>query len=433
MIIETETHDRPARILLTGGRSAVALELARLFHAAGHTVYAAESIPYHLCRVSRCIERSFRVPAPARDPAGFAEALRDIALDNGIDALIPTCEEIFHIAREQSRLLGACRVFAANLDDLDLLHHKGKFIRLAEQAGLPVPATESVDSPDSWLPLLKDERFRDGIVLKPAYSRFASRVIKIDRQEDGGWKRRNDRTRSRSALGSSDASRDDHAIMRKLAASGVSPARPWIAQALLRGDEWCTYGVAHGGELTAHAAYRSRFRAGLGASIHYAAASCPPLLDWVRRFVRHTGFTGQIAFDFMVAPDGGVLPMECNPRATSGIHLFGPGDRLAEAILRPDALLRLGEIASPGAAAGSGAMVSAAMWTYGFAQACRQRRMREWMRACRVSRDAVYRRGDARPSFEQFRLLGWALRTAGKQSLSLQEAMTSDIEWNGER
>ncbi len=391
-------------------------------------MYAAESIPYHLCRVSRCIERCFRVPAPARDPAGFAVALRAIALDNGIDLLIPTCEEIFHIAREHQQLLGACRIFAPSLDELESLHHKGNFIHLAEQAGLPVPATELFEAPDGWLPLLKDDRYRDGIVLKPAYSRFASRVIKIDRRlEDGGRKQRNDRTDSLSA------SRGDHTVMCKLAASGISPERPWVAQVLLRGDEWCTYGVAHGGELTAYAAYRSRFRAGLGASIHYAAASHPPLLDWVRRFVRHTGFTGQIAFDFIVDSDGSVLPLECNPRATSGIHLFGPGDRLAEAILYPDAWLRLGNVASPTEAAGSGAMVSAVMFTYGFTQACRQRRVREWMRACRDSRDAVYRRGDARPSVEQFRLLGWALWTARKHGLPLPEALTSDIEWNGER
>ena len=394
-------------------------------------MFVAESIPYHLCRVSRCIERSFRVPAPARDPAGFAEALRAIALDNGIDVLIPTCEEIFHLARENRRLEGACRVFVPGLDDLDRLHHKDKFIRLAEQAGLPVPATELFDTPDGWLPLLKDERYRDGIVLKPAYSRFASRVIRIDSQKYGGGKLDKDRIHALPVAGSWGASRD--AVMRKLTEGGLSPIRPWIAQAMLHGDEWCTYGVAHGGELTAFAAYRSRFRAGLGASTHFASASHPPLLDWVRRFVRHTGFTGQIAFDFMVASDGSVLPMECNPRATSGIHLFGPGDRLAEAILHPDTLLRHDGVAFPGEAGGSGAMLSAAMFTYGFMHACRQQRVREWMQACRASRDAVYRRDDAWPSVEQFRLLGWALWTARRHGLTLQEALTSDIEWNGER
>lgn len=414
-------------------------------------MFAAESVPYYLCRVSRCIRRCFQVPAPVRDSAGFAAAIAAIARDHGIDVLVPTCEEIYHLAREHRRLSGACRLFAASIDELDRLHHKGKFIRLAEQAGLPVPATETFASPDGWLPLLQDERYREGIVLKPAYSRFASRVMMIDLRKDGGRKFGSGPTGpspwSGSSVGSgglggsgalraldvSGAIPHLPEILRRLETSGISPERPWVAQAMLRGDEWCTYGVAHGGELTAFAAYRSRFRAGAGASIHYAAVSHPELLDWVRRFVRHTNFTGQIAFDFMAAADGTVLPMECNPRATGGIHLFGPGDRLAEAILSPEAMLRRGEIATPGAASGAETMVSAAMLSYGFAQACRQRRVREWMRACRNSRDAVYRSDDARPSFEQFRLLGWAFRTAKKHGLSLQEALTHDIEWNGER
>lgn len=58
----------PRNILITGGRAPVALELARLFKAAGHRVYAAESAKYHLCRVSSAVEASFRVPSPGISP-----------------------------------------------------------------------------------------------------------------------------------------------------------------------------------------------------------------------------------------------------------------------------------------------------------------------------------------------------------------------------
>ncbi|CAI6082753.1 ATP-grasp domain-containing protein [Cohnella sp. JJ-181] len=403
------------RILLTGGRAPAALELARLLRSAGHTVFAAESAPRHLCRASRAVERSFAVPAPASDPRGFADALSRLAAEHRIDALVPTCEEIFHISRGLDRFPSGCSVLASPLDSLDRLHHKGSFIRAAEQAGLPAPRTVSVASPDGWLPLLADPDFADGLVLKPAYSRFASRVILIDAR--GG----------RDALSLSVR----EATVRRLAASGIAPERPWVAQKLLRGVEWCTYGVAHDGALTAFAAYRSRFRAGRGASIHFRAEPHPALMDWVSRFVRHARFTGQIAFDFMALPDGAVYPLECNPRATSGIHLFTPADGLAEALLSPERLIAGGTVATP--APGAGAMLSAAMLTYGLAQAARERRLSEWLRAFAGSRDAVYRRGDAGPAAEQLRLYAWLRRTAAKRGVTLQEASTIDIEWNGER
>lgn len=412
MIIEARAGGSQ-RVLLTGGRAPAALELARLLHAAGHKVFAAENAPYHLCRRSRVVERSFAVPAPASDPAGFAASLARIADECGVDAIVPTCEEIFYISRSLDRFADVCRVIAAPLDMLDALHHKGRFIRLASEAGLPVPPTDIVQSPEGWLPLLAEKAYADGLVLKPAYSRFASRVIAIEPR----------------AGRLSPSVRD--AAVRLLADAGISPQRPWVAQRLLRGEEWCTYGVAHDGVLTAFAAYRSRYRAGRGASIHFAAEDQPALADWVARFVRYARFSGQIAFDFMALPDGAVYPLECNPRATSGIHLFRPADGLAEALLAPQRRLAGGTIASP--APGAGAMLSAAMLTYGLAQAARGRRLGEWLRAYAGSRDAVYRRGDAGPAAEQLRLFAWLRRTAARQGLTLQEASTIDIEWNGER
>jgi hypothetical protein len=55
---------------------------------------------------------------------------------------------------------------------------------------------------------------------------------------------------------------------------------------------------------------------------------------WIRRFVAHTNWDGFISFDLIIDEAGIVHGIECNPRATSGIHFIEPSG-LAQAILDP--------------------------------------------------------------------------------------------------
>ncbi len=83
------------------------LELARLFARAGHRVLMAESLPWHLSRLARAVAANFRVPPPRQDPAGFTRALAEIARREGVDLLVPTCEEIYTVARGRAELEAA--------------------------------------------------------------------------------------------------------------------------------------------------------------------------------------------------------------------------------------------------------------------------------------------------------------------------------------
>lgn len=60
------------------------------------------------------------------------------------------------------------------------------------------------------------------------------------------------------------------------------------------------------------------------------------VIDWVNQFVRGARFSGFISFDVVVDPAGKVHGIECNPRATSGLHFVNPRD-LAVAVVNPDA------------------------------------------------------------------------------------------------
>ncbi|MBA3531739.1 MAG: carbamoylphosphate synthase large subunit, partial [Ardenticatenales bacterium] len=286
-------------VLLTGGRAPATLELARLFHRAGHRVVMAESVRYHLSRPSRAIARNYRVPPPAQATAAYLYALREIVEREKIDLLVPTCEEIFYVAQGHALLSPHCRVFAEPIERLRPLHNKWLFAQRAAEYGLLVPPTTLLTSQAALRHCLDEGQ---EIVFKPVYSRFAAKTMLCPRPADALTLR-------------------------------PTPQQPWITQHFVAGRQICTYSIAHQGRIVAHAAYPTEFSAGQGATIRFRAIDHPASAAWVEAFVAQEGFTGQIAFDFIETPQGALYALECNPRLTSGIHLLAEHPDLPLAFL----------------------------------------------------------------------------------------------------
>lgn len=78
--------------------------------------------------------------------------------------------------------------------------------------------------------------------------------------------------------------------------------------------------------MLAHAVYEPAYRVGHGASLYFKPTEHPLLREYVARFVAHYSFTGQISFDFLLIKEGHFVLLECNPRATSGIHLVAQSE-----------------------------------------------------------------------------------------------------------
>lgn len=388
----TSQPKRKATVLFTGGRAPVTLELARIFSQAGHRVVVAESLSLPLTRTSRSVARHYRVPSPRFSPRAFSHALRDIVRRECVDMIIPTCEEVFHVAREAELLRPHTRVFVAPFPTLRRLHSKWEFIRSAERAGLSVPHTERHTERATLLERVQNST--EGMVLKPEFSRFATEVLIRPNARD----------------------------LKNL---GVSPARPWVAQAYVEGKPVCSYAVAHEGKLAAYAAYGVVYTAGLASTIRFEPHRDPAVLRWVERFVAAESFTGQIAFDFIVRPDGTVMPLECNPRATSGVHLFSDQTALAQAFLEPHGDLLTPELSSA-------SMLALPMLLYGLPRAFERDELRTFMHDFAVSRDVVFRRDDPLPALAQglavFELIALSL----KHKRGLLSASTADIEYNGD-
>jgi predicted ATP-grasp superfamily ATP-dependent carboligase len=273
-----------------------------------------------------------------------------------------------------------------DLDTLARLHHKGGFIEELKRAGELVPKTAVIRDLSDWQRAVEEIPFP--AVLKPAYSRFATQV---------------------------------HFMEEPAAEPPVSLDRPWVLQERIPGPQLSTYAVAHRGRLTAYSCYRRVFRVGTGSSITFRHEPEPLLYRWTERLVKRYRYTGQIAFDFIRSDeDGKYYPLECNPRATSGIHLF------------TDASLVEAMTGNPSACAfpdpGVKAMLGIPVLLYGW----RQEKPRKWLKTLATHRDVIFDRRDLLPSLGQGISLLYLCMTALRRRIPLLKLTTWDIEWEGE-
>ncbi|MBA4493399.1 carbamoylphosphate synthase large subunit [Paenactinomyces guangxiensis] len=382
--------------LLTGGRAPCTLELARLLYHAGHRVIVAESLRHHLCRFSRAVARNVHVPPPRQDPDGFLSSLAEIVNQEKVNVLIPTCEEVFTLARGSGRFPDHCRVWVEPIERLTPLHNKWTFIQEAGELGLQTPMTWMAASHSKLTEILRNINGKFPIILKPVYSRFAAEVYLLRHPA------------------------------QPCPALSVSPEKPWIVQEWIDGRQICTYSLAFEGKLIAHCAYRTTFTAGKGSSILFTPIEHPQLLKHVEEWMASKKYTGQFSFDWIETAEGKLYPIECNPRATSGIHCFGESDRLDQAFARPEtASLILPQ-------AGVQRMLSLAMWSYGLFSVRSFSQWRNWIKSLLAAQDVVFRWRDPLPFICQFLLLIYFWKQSRRHQISMLEASTYDIEWNGE-
>jgi predicted ATP-grasp superfamily ATP-dependent carboligase len=377
------------RVLITGARAPVAIDLARSFAAAEYEVHLADSVVPWAAKWSR-VGRGHvhRLPAArwAFDDYGSALA----ALVNQLDPelLVPTCEEVFYVAAAARRHGFANRTFAPDLPTLRTLHSKIRFAEFAHSIGLPAPRTWAVGNPRdvSSLPLCSKQ-----LVFKPEYSRFGTATLL----------------------------RPDSKRLARLNFEG----QLWAAQEFVEGTEVCLWSAAVRGRVVASAAYRPAWRFGHAASYAFERIQNPAVEDVARKVAEATGMTGHLSFDIIVTPQGDAVPIECNPRAVSGVHLFDGCAELAQAMmgnvppLQPQSAFRY---------------LAPAMLVLGAPKALATGRWRVFAADWRRGADVLGRPGDRLPA------LG-ALMDAGRFALaglmrrrSASGQSTDDIEWNGE-
>ena len=273
------------KILVTAARAPVAVEWARILRRSGHETLLCDSLRFPLGRFAPQWALFASTPAPRLDFPGYQKAMTPLI--EAADLVIPTCEDIFHLARLPLADAVRARCLMPPNPLLFGLHHKLEvFSLMPKNTAIAFPKTRLVTDPAELVPDAAGRR----TVLKPVFSRFGRSVIRGVAAEH----------------------------RRTLPAS---PGYPWVQQRFVEGEPLCNYALCVHGELIAHAAYRPRYLLNGAAASYIAPVEDRRLEDFVRAFARLHGYHGQAAFDFI--DDGERLwLLECNPRATSGLHLL---------------------------------------------------------------------------------------------------------------
>ena len=296
----------PRTILISGGKMTKALQLARSFHRAGHRVVLVESAKYRLTghRFSRAVDRFYTVPKPqARD---YADALLRIVEREGVDVYVPVCSPAAsrYDARAKDMLSEHCEVLHVDADLVERLDDKQEFSMLAASLGLPVPDSHRITDPRQ----VAEFDFPDG---GPGYILKSIPYDPVHRLDLTRLPR--------------DSARATADFVDGLP---ISRDNPWIMQAFVTGQEYCTHTTARDGVLQLHCCCESS-----AFQVNYEMVDKPEIEAWVRHFVGALKLTGQVSFDFIETDDGSVYAIECNPRTHSAITMFYDHPGVASAYL----------------------------------------------------------------------------------------------------
>ncbi|MBL4812052.1 MAG: hypothetical protein JKX69_06785 [Rhodobacteraceae bacterium] len=362
--------------------------MARLLHGAGHRVILADSLRQSVSFSTRAAKVCTVLPGPNQGLGAYGAALGQLINKHKITDIVPTCEEVFHLAQLAGQGQLAAKLHAPSIATLAQVHNKFTFQEIVREMGHAGPKTTLLASAQD---LVQVRANAAKLVFKPVWSRFGSEVLIRPRPDEVNI--------------------------------APSPNTPWLAQEALSGDEICAYALATQGRLTALSLYKPLYRAGLGAGVFFEPLrDMPDLRAFVSAFVAATNWSGQISFDLMLLPDGQIMPLECNPRATSGLHFFADGPAFAAALFA-------GKTAMPDVSRPQ--TIPLALWLYAGPTALTNGQLKQLWRDAKRADNLLRWPGDTAPARRQLPALAEIIWLALRRKQSLQAAATADIEWNG--
>ncbi|WP_439148039.1 hypothetical protein [Vibrio sp.] len=384
--------------LITGARAPVALEIARNLKFHEHKVIMADSIRYPLAKNSYCVDAFYVLPSPKDGIEGYLEALIEIILIRKIQYLIPTCEEVFYISSIRESLAHYCQVICPEFSLIKKLHSKYEILTACEGFPIRLPNTTLINDMaliDDTIQVNNHKKLQSSqlknCIVKREFCRFGTDVL------------------LQPSINSV------HRMQTK--ASGRL-----LLQEKILGTEYCTYAIAISGKVYAQTIYQPAHRVKVAAGIYFKPVEDIRVSTFVEQFCLKHQYTGQIGFDVIVN-ENGVHLIECNPRATSGVHLLSEVN-LAEAFIAK-CYQEQEKLPKP-------RMLAFAMLGVSLPLALKNRQYRNWLNDFKQASDVISCTYDNSSVLHLICSITELCFIAVKHNVSIRAASTQDIEWDGE-
>ena len=379
-------------MLITFARSFLTLNLARRMAAAGHRVSVCDSMPVGVSKYSNAVSAFHRVSPPKYKPQDYCRQVAAIVERENVDIVIPIHEETDILSMMAGLFPETCELFLSSFEVENMLHNKLNYQQLLVDRGIETMKFREISSPEDAA--AASAEFTTPFAIKQAYSRGSQTVYKAHPGDD-------------------------------LSYLTYDPTNPWIAQEWVEGDRFCTYSICRDGEMFAHATYPVSYAINGSSCLTFTQVDRPDMIERTRRLVKAVGFTGHMGLDFVDSPDRGLMTIECNPRATSGIMMFTDEDRVDRAFFGENTDL----IAPPH---GRTTMIGAGMAIYGWKKnSYPNNRFRTFWRDFRAADDVIASKKDPKPGLMMPVAYAGILRDARKYGVGLDGGFMHDHEWDG--
>lgn len=287
----------PGRVILTYGRSLMALVIARSLAERGVEVIGCDDVNLTVLSFSKHVQETFTVAPWDKAPEQFLDDLEAAVLeyaprDDRPYVLMPVFREIDLITRNRARFEPAIKLAAPSIKSIELVTPKHKLAQLGEEFGLDIPET--------WRPKTLDELRERAPKLR--YPRIVKPV-------DGAGGR-----------GVSCAKNANELVAQ---AEALGFEEPPLVQDCIEGEDYCVAVLADAGAISAIMAYRNvtTFPREAGAGAVRETVDAEPFRAEAEKLVAATKWNGVAQLDFRWSGDNNDAPklIEVNARFWAGI------------------------------------------------------------------------------------------------------------------
>lgn len=130
------------KVLVLDGRSLASLAIVRSLGSKGLEVHCGESFKTNLTSYSKYVKKRVIYPSPKDEPEDFIHEILKIIQNENYDLVLPVRDDTtLLLSKYKKEINEHTKVYLADYEKIKTFNDKGETIKIAREAGVPVPKT----------------------------------------------------------------------------------------------------------------------------------------------------------------------------------------------------------------------------------------------------------------------------------------------------